>query len=366
MSWTPLIAGALFAASAIWTALGQSAAALQSSGRISLDADPLTNASSGFERYKVYLIDRARHKQIREEIIQATIPSLRLNEQAIRLDRAQRPTGTSASTSSPPLRPYVRQHVTSSLIRRGQDRYHVHWSNLYRIQERHGVDAATLVAIFGKETSYGAYTGGFDLLEVLASLAYEGRRREMFEKEFFSALELVQGGLTRAHLRGSYAGATGYPQFMPSVVLRLRADGDNDGRSDIWNNEVDAFASIANYLRNAGWKSGVPWGVAVQVPPSLDRNGLRQSSSGNGCRAAMRHSRWLPLSDWRALGVRSANGTLADTEPMALLEPEGRGETAYLVTRNFHAILDYNCSNAYAMSVALLSDAIARRGGATT
>ena len=122
--------------------------------------------------------------------------------------------------------------------------------------------ASVLMAIYGHETSYGAVTGSFDLLEALATLAYEGRRRPLFEGEFVAALKLLDRGIPRWRLKGSWAGATGYPQFMPSAVLRLRADGDGDGRAEHLASEVDGLASIANYLRDAGWKPDVPWGIA--------------------------------------------------------------------------------------------------------
>jgi lytic murein transglycosylase len=314
----------------------------------------------GFEPYKVYLVQRAWQNGITDSALLAAIPLLPLNVRAIELDRAQRP-GTGGSPRSPPLQPYLRQHVTPSLVRRGQSLYHRLWPQLWRIEQRYGVDSATLLSIYGKETSYGAYTGHFDLLEVLASLAYEGRRRAMFEAEFLATLELIQSGVPRATLRGSYAGATGLPQFMPTVVLRLRADGDGDGMADIWRNEVDALASIANYFRDAGWKPGLRWGGMAQVPAGLDRAALRNPQEEARCPAVFkRHSRPMGVAEWRAHGV-ALRAPVWDSEPAALIEPEGVGEKPYLLTSNYRAILSYNCSNAYALSVALLSDAIARR-----
>jgi lytic murein transglycosylase len=232
---------------------------------------------------------------------------------------------------------------------------------LWQIEQRYGVDAATLLAIYGKETSYGSYTGNFDLLEVLASLAYEGRRRAMFESEFLAALRLIQGGVPRSTLRGSYAGATGLPQFMPSVVLRLRVDGDGDGTADIWRNEVDALASIANYFRDAGWQPGLRWGGVAQVPASLNRALIRNPQEEERCPAVFRrHSRTMSLSQWREQGV-TLSSPIPQTESAALIEPEGQGELPFLLTANYRVILSYNCSNAYALSVALLSDGIARR-----
>ena len=324
-------------------------------------AMPAVQVPTGFAAYKLYLAGRARSLGVREPTIQAVLPALQLNNRAIELDRAQKPTPI-VSNYMAPFAPYRREHVTPSLISRGQTRYSQQWPNLSRIQQLYGVDPAVLMAIYGHETSYGAITGSFDLLTALASLAYEGRRRAYFEDEFLATLRLVDQGVSRGRLKGSYAGATGYPQFMPTVVLRLRADGDGDGFGDIWSNEADAFASIANYLRDAGWKAGVPWGVAARVPATFNRAAVRNPLVAPRCpRVYARHSRWLSVGEWRARGVVPYGSGLAETELASLLEPDGPGSTAYLLTTNYRAILDYNCSNYYALSVGLLADAIARR-----
>ena len=321
----------------------------------------LRRAELGFEAYKLHLTQRARSAGVREATIQAYVPGLRLNERTIQLDRAQAPVSPSSNRAYP-LSPYLQRHVTPSLISRGQARYYSHWPHLVRINTRYGVDPAVLMAIYGKETSYGSFTGSFDLLEVLASLSYDGRRRALFETEFLSALKLIDVGFTRAHLRGSYAGATGLPQFMPSVVLRLRADGDGDGQADIWSNEPDALASIANYLRESGWKPGVPWATEVRVPATFNRAIVRSTQEAPRCPAVFRrHSRQLPFSEWRTLGIVTIGKVLPDAEMASLMELDGPGGPAYLLTANYRAILQYNCSNSYAMSIGLLADAIARR-----
>ena len=325
-------------------------------------AQPGYAAPTGFDSYKAYLMQRARSEGVREQTVRAYVPGLQLNRRAMELDRAQRPTSSGNDNSFPPLAPYIREHVTSSLISRGQSRYSSYWPYLSRIYMTYGVDPAVLMAIYGKETSYGAITGSFDLLESLASLAYEGRRRQLFEGEFLSALKLVDAGVPRSRLIGSYAGATGYPQFMPSVVLRLRADGDGDGYADIWNSEPDALASIANYLRDAGWKAGVPWGAAARVPYNLNRAAIQSTLRPTRCpRVFQRHSRWMTVREWRSLGVVPVGKALPDNELAFLMEPDGPNGTAYLLTNNYRAVLDYNCSNFYAMSVVLLADRIARR-----
>jgi lytic murein transglycosylase len=337
------------------------AAAQSAAAAAQVYAYPPAPATSGFDSYKPYLMARARREGVREATIQATIPYLRLNARAMELDRGQKPSST-VSTYMAPFAPYRAKHVTPVLISRGQSRYAQHWNHLQRVQAQYGVDAAVLMAIYGHETSYGSITGSFDLLDALSSLAYEGRRREYFESELMAALKLMDAGIPRSRLKGSYAGAMGYPQFMPTVALRLRADGDGDGYADIWSNEPDALASIANYLRQAGWKPGVAWGIAVRTPATLNRAAIRNPLNASRCpRVFARHSRWLTVGEWRALGVVPYGNRLADTELASLLEPDGPGATAYLLTGNYRAILDYNCSNYYALAIGLLADAIARR-----
>lgn len=320
---------------------------------------------TAFEGYKSRLTALARASGIREATIQAVMPSLDVDPRVVRLDRAQPggiPDPRRMNEPPPPFAPYRRQHVTTDLIQRGAARFSALWPYLYRIEQRYGVEPQVLMAIYGHETSYGRITGDFDLIRSLATLAYEGRRRSFFEEEFVAALRLLDIGYPRARLRGSWAGATGYPQFMPSNVLRLRADGDGDNYADLWSNEADALASIANYLRDAGWKPNVHWGVPVQVPTSLNRQVVAGALNAPRCpQVFRRHSRWLTVREWRALGVVSTGRSLPDTELASLLEPDGPYATAYLLTTNYRAILDYNCSNFYALSVGLLADGIARR-----
>jgi membrane-bound lytic murein transglycosylase B len=318
-------------------------------------------AGTGFEAYKARLTYIARAGGIREATIASVIPYLRVSNSAIRLDRGQ-PGAIGNTSYTPPFEPYRRRHVSADLIRRGQSRYASLWPWLSRIEQRTGVPASVMMAIYGHETSYGAVTGNFDILEALASLAWEGRRRALFEREFVAGLKLLDMGIPRWRLKGSYAGATGYPQFMPSTVIRLRADGDGDGQSEIWSNQVDGLASIGNYLKDAGWKAGVPWGIAVNVPSTLDRIAIRDTATAAECpRVHARHSRPMTMAQWRALGVAPQGRSLPDGEIAQLLEPDGRGQTAYLLTGNYKAILKYNCSNFYALSVGLLANAIIGR-----
>ncbi|HYE26969.1 MAG TPA: lytic murein transglycosylase [Allosphingosinicella sp.] len=318
-------------------------------------------SQAGFEAYLPQLEARALRAGVSRGTIASVFSNLAFSPRTVQLDRAQ-PGGRPGSNPNPPFAPYRARHVTPALIGGGQRRYAANLSRLRDIGRRYGVAPSVLVAIWGHETSYGAVTGNFDLLNSLATLAYEGRRRQLFADEFVAALKMIDRGVPRSRLRGSWAGATGHPQFLPSVWLRLARDGDGDGRADIWRSEPDALASIAAYLSNAGWKPGVPWGLAVGVPPGLDRAALRSPLRAPRCpRVHERHSRWLTIAEWRRLGLVAQNGTWPrDSEMASLIEPDGPGATAYLLTTNYRAILDYNCSNFYALSVGLLADAIAR------
>lgn len=321
-------------------------------------AESAGSGGAGFQAYLDSLRTKAASMGIRASTMDATFPTLSFNPRVIRLDRSQ--PGGSFDSPIPPFEPYRRKHVNASRINNGKIAYRANRAKLMQIEQETGVPESIMVAIYGHETNYGSYVGDFDLLRSLATLAYEGRRRELFEPEFLATLKMLDNGIPRSTLVGSWAGATGYPQFLPSVYLRLARDGDGDGKADIWKSEADALASIANYLVEAGWRKGAPWGIAVSVPLSLDRNAIANRTVPPRCpRVFERHSKWLTMAEWRSLGVRSL-GTekLGDGIFATLLEPDGQGQTAYLLTSNYRAILDYNCSNFYALSVGLLVDAV--------
>nr|WP_238995650.1 lytic murein transglycosylase [Sphingomonas solaris] len=307
---------------------------------------------------------RAMAAGVSRATLDAMLPTLTFNPRVVALDRAQ-PGGNPAAGAAPaiaPFAPYRDRHVDADRIGRGRTRYQDLRPRLAPIERRTGVPEAIMMAIYGHETGYGTYTGDFDLLRSLSSLAYDGRRRELFTAEFIATLLMIERGFPRSQMKGSWAGATGYPQFLPSMYLRLGVDGDGDGKADIWRSETDALASIGNYLTNAGWRPNVPWGVGVRVPPDLDRASVRSRLTSPRCpRVFDRHSRWLTIAEWRRLGVQPvASPVPAETELASLIEPDGPNATAYLLTTNYRSILDYNCSNFYALSVGLLADAVAQ------
>jgi membrane-bound lytic murein transglycosylase B len=318
-------------------------------------------ARSAWDTYKLRLAILARQQGVSDATVRNNVPGLSINNKVIELERTE-PVARTVGGAVTAISPYLQTHVTASLIRRGQANYAEHYSALRSLEARYGVDPAVMMAIWGHETSYGQVTGSTDLLSALASLGYYGRRRDFFESEFIAALKLMDQGVPRWRLKGSWAGATGYPQFMPSVALRLRADGDGDGYADIWSSELDGLASIATYLRDAGWKPNTPWGIAVRTPWNLNRAAIVNRTNSPRCPQVHRRlSRWLSMREWRGMGVAPIGRSLPDNEMAMLIEPDGPNKTAYLLTTNYRAILDYNCSNFYAISVGVLADAIARR-----
>ena len=346
-----LVAASFVSASAPSVALG----AAQEAG--AGDALP----DDGFRQFVASIRSQAIGAGVRPGTFDAVAATLTLNPRVVALDRAQ-PGGpaTNAPSAFIAFAPYRAKHVNANLIALGRRRYADLAPRLRAIEARTGVPEEIAMAIYGHETGYGTYVGDFDLLRSLATLAYDGRRRALFTSEFIACLKLLDEGVPRGRLVGSWAGATGYPQFLPSMVLKVAIDGDGDGRRDIWTNETDALASIGNYLSLAGWKAGVPWGVAVRVPADADRGGIATRLVSPRCpRVLARQSRWLTIAEWRARGLQFVGSRVPrETEMAALIEPDGPNATAYLLTSNYRVILDYNCSNFYALSVGLLADAI--------
>ncbi len=314
--------------------------------------------------FQAYINGPLRQQALREGVsartLDAVLPSLSYNARVVELDRDQ-PGGTNPNAPIPNFAPYKARHVDAARINRGRATYRRLRPQLARVERETGVPESIMVAIFGHETNYGSYTGDFDLPRSLATLAYEGRRRALFSGEFIATMKMIDRGVPRERLKGSWAGAFGYPQFLPSIYLRLARDGDGDGVANIWSNEADTLASIANYFVNAGWRPGQPWGVAVNVPSGFNRAVVANRTRSPRCgRVFDRHSGWKTMAEWRALGVVPQSGSWpADNIQATLLEPDGPGRTAYLLTGNYRVILDYNCSNFYALSVGLLADEVA-------
>ena len=247
--------------------------------------------------------------------------------------------------------------ISSARQDKGRQTYQQVRGTLSPLARQFGCDDNAVMGIWGLESGFGERQGRFNVIEALATLAFDGRRATFFRSELIKAMQiLARGVISPSDMLGSYAGAMGQPQFMPSAYLRFAADGDGDGLCNIWSSEADVFASIANYLGRSGWQRGEPWGEEVTVP--LGSNGQFTSFAATKSRHAPVH----PVSTWQAMGVRPAqsSGFLAPQATGSLLQPDGPGGQAFLVYRNFRAIRAYNPSDYYALAVGILGDRIIR------
>jgi len=256
---------------------------------------------------------------------------------------------------------YLTQRLAPKTVRTGRQMATRHRALLRAVSAKYGVAPSVIVAIWGVESNFGRFSGVRPTIAVLATLGYESRRAEFFRGQLIDALTILdRGDIDLLRLKGSWAGAMGQVQFMPSSYLRFAVDEDGDGRRDIWTSHADIFGSIANYLREHGWTAGVRWGREVRVPATADaavRAAVTPRESN--CRAARELSAPLPVSRWRSLGVRGADGgALPSSElPASLLQA---GSRTLLVYGNYDALLEYNCANTYAVGVGLLADRIAQ------
>jgi membrane-bound lytic murein transglycosylase B len=252
---------------------------------------------------------------------------------------------------------YVKERVTPRVVRTAQAMRRTHGAALQRASEKFGVPSGVLVAVWGLESNFGRFAGVRPTIPTLATLAYDPRRSALFRKELFEALTILDSGdVAPAALKGSWAGALGQPQFMPSSFRLYAVDMDGDGRRDIWESTPDVFGSIANYLASHGWEKGSTWGREVTIPESLiTRLPEVAPMQTSGCLARRQMTTPLPLAEWSRLGVRTtAKRPLpkADIEASLIMGDKRH----FLVYPNYQALLEYNCVNAYGLSVGLLAD----------
>lgn len=253
---------------------------------------------------------------------------------------------------------YLAARVTKYRIDTGRKYFHENRAKLEEIAKAYNVDAAYLVAFWGLESNFGQYQGKYSIVRSLATLGHDERRSAFFTRELMKALKILDEGHIEADkFVGGWAGAMGQNQFMPSSFLNYAEDFDADGRKNIWNNHVDVWASIANYLNKNGWRANSTWGARVEVTEPIDFANMKPEKTPRGCRAYRHHTAALTLDDWRAKGVKVDEG-LDDSRKYAMVIPDDGESNAYLVGPNFRGILAYNCANKYAVSVGLLADYI--------
>ncbi|MBC6438366.1 MAG: lytic murein transglycosylase [Rhodobacteraceae bacterium] len=284
---------------------------------------------------------RARAAGIRQATLDRAFQGVRPNRSILDRDRNQ-------SEFTRTLWDYLDSAVSDTRIRNGRTAMARHGPTLRQIEQAYGVEARVVTAVWGLESAYGAVRGDTAIIQAMATLAYDGRRRAFFEAQLLAALNILQAGdVQPARMRGSWAGAMGHTQFMPTSYLDHAVDLTGDGRRDIWSdNPADALASTANYLRHFGWTYGQPWGIEVVLPDGFD-----YSESGARIKRPARH--------WNNAGVRLTNGShIPDHGPCSILLPAGARGVALVIFDNFHVIARYNRANAYVIAVGHLSDRI--------
>ena len=258
-----------------------------------------------------------------------------------------------------PLETYLSQRLTPTAIRTAREMFAKYRPLLDRISEKYGVSPEMIIAVWGSESNFGRFSGVRPTIAALATLAYDQRRPALFRKELFSALEILDhGDIELSQMRGSWAGAMGQPQFMPSSYLAYAEDFDGDGKRDIWGSQADIFASIANFLKGYGWITGKPWGREVMVTPQAADRVAEVPRRAGTCQATRNMTVALPLEKWQELGLRLPDGgalPVAD-QNASLVQGASR---QFLVYENYDALLSYNCAHSYALTVALLSDRVA-------
>ena len=264
-----------------------------------------------------------------------------------------------------PLERYVARLLRPKTIALGREMFAAHRTLLDQVSAKYGVPARIIVGVWGVESNFGRFTGVRPTIGALATLAWDPRRATFFRGELFNALEILnRGDIGLDQMKGSWAGAMGQVQFMPSSYLAYAEDFDGDGKRDIWATPADIFASVANYLKGHGWTEGQSWGREVAIPAeALHRIRSEVAPRVGSCRARRDMTVALPIQRWRQLGVRLPSGRPLPAAAVDASLVSG-SKRHFLVYGNYDALLEYNCAHSYAISVALLGDAIASRAAA--
>jgi membrane-bound lytic murein transglycosylase B len=310
------------------------------------------HAQQPFDEWLADLLAEARGRGYSDDLLSQALIGLTPLHRVISSDRKQPEVVLTFDE-------YFRRRVTLPVIADGRDLAAQHQEILGRVRDAYGVPPKVIVAIWGLETRYGRYSGDVPVFQALATLAWEPRRASFFRSQLYDALTMVdRGHIDVPRMKGSWAGAMGQPQFMPSSYLSYAVDFDGDGRRDIWTSPADTFASIANYLASHGWRRDAPWGHEVQVGAAAAKRAERSlGARESGCRAMREMLGPATLAAWQRLGVRRAGGGKlpAGSHKAALVSV---GSRRFLVHGNYDALLRYNCAHYYALSVALLADRI--------
>ena len=307
-----------------------------------MSAPAMASQSQSFEDWRAALRTEALAKGITDNVFDTAFSGVQPIERVIELDRRQ-PEFTMT------LETYLSKVVSGTRVKKARQKLAEHKQILAEVSEKFGVQPRFIVALWGIETNFGQHTGGFSVIAALATLAYDGRRSAYFRGELLNALKIIQDGhITAANMKGSWAGAMGQSQFMPSSFLNYAFDYDQDGKRDIWGTRKDVFASIANYLSSVGWRDDITWGREVALPKTLEGKELSDKKTVKR------------LSDWQQLGVRRLDGgdlPKRDLKARLVVPDRGKGR-AFLAYANYDNILKWNRSNFFAIAVGRLADQI--------
>lgn len=302
-----------------------------------------------FNEWLADLRTEALERGIRAEVLDRALEGVTPVEQVLERDRTQ-------AEFTLDLEQYLKRRLTRETLRTAQQKYSKDRALLKRVGDHYGVSPRLLVAVWGLESNFGRFAGVRPTIPALVTLAYDPRRGAMFRTELLNALEIVnRGDIELERLKGSWAGALGQPQFMPSSYLQYAQDFDGDGRRDIWSSHADVFASIAFFLKEHGWVTGNLWGREISIPAARREEALAIPRRETGCRAERIMTDPKPLKEWRAMGYTTLAGRpLPAADITASLVQAG--SRSFLLYSNYDALLGYNCAHSYALSVVLLAD----------
>jgi membrane-bound lytic murein transglycosylase B len=308
-----------------------------------------------FEDYVVQLKAEAAEKGYSQSIIDSSFAKVKFHKRAIKADRSQPENVETLDT-------YLPKRVPKWKVERARKMFKKHKTLLVKIGNKYGVQPRFIVALWGLETNFGKIMGGYNVVSALSTLAYEGRREVFFKKQLWAALTILeQGHISIDNMKGSWAGAMGQNQFMPTSFVGYAVDGDGDGKKDIWGNQEDVFSSMANYLKKEGWNDELTWGRQVKLPADFDLKHAIPKNTGS-------RKNWLKawastersLLDWQSLGVRRSDGTDLPKVDIkaAMVFPDDVNGRVYLAYNNYKSLMHWNLSYYFVSSVGHLSDRI--------
>ncbi|KGM32290.1 lytic murein transglycosylase [Inquilinus limosus] len=307
-------------------------------------AFPAQSEAQGFQQWVAAFRAEAAARGISQATLATAFDTVQFLPKVIDADQSQ-------AEFTKAIWTYLDSAVSPDRIRNGQAMLAQWGSTANAVEQRYGVPKQVITAIWGIESNYGQNFGTTEVIDALATLGYEGRRQDWAKEQLFAALQILQqGDISRDRMLGSWAGAMGNTQFLPTVFLSSAVDADGDGRRDIWGSIPDVMASTANYLAQSGWQRGQPWGVEVTLPRGFDYSVAELSTK-------------QPVAQWAALGVKPVSGrSLPALGDASVITPAGARGPAFLVGPNFSVIMKYNNSTSYALAVATLSDRLAGGG----